>query len=77
METSLWELNVSKTLLLALFESSKTSYLFSDEAENIVKFESELLDLPMHLPTLSTIDMARQVQHDKLIMHSAEPPLYY
>ncbi|XP_046637405.1 plasminogen receptor (KT)-like [Daphnia pulicaria] len=47
------------------------------EAENIVKFESELLDLPMHLPTLSTIDMARQVQHDKLIMHSAEPPLYY
>ncbi|KAI9562578.1 hypothetical protein GHT06_010032 [Daphnia sinensis] len=47
------------------------------EAENIIKFESELLDLPMNLPTLSTIDMARQVQHDRLLMHSAEPPLYY
>ena len=51
--------------------------MYSGEAENIIKFESELLELPMYLPTLSSIDQGRQAQHDRLQMHSAEPPAYY
>jgi len=47
------------------------------EAENIIKFETDLLELPMALPTLSTIDMARQAQQDQLKLHSSQPPLYY
>ena len=77
MAINLWESSVSSSFDVNIFWEFSNISLFADEAENIIKFESELLDLPMHLPTLSTIDMARQVQHDKLIMHSAEPPLYY
>ena len=54
-----------------------TVLIYSGEAENIIKFESELLELPMYLPTLSSIDQGRQAQHDRLQMHSAEPPAYY
>jgi len=47
------------------------------EAENIINYESELLELPCSLPTLSTIDQARQIRNDQLKMHCASPPLYY
>jgi len=47
------------------------------EAENIINYESELLELPCNLPSLSTIDQARQIRSDQLKMHSAHQPLYY
>jgi len=47
------------------------------EAENIINYESELLELPCNLPSLSTIDQARQIRNDQLKMHSAHQPLYY
>ena len=51
--------------------------IFLGEAENIINYESELLELPCSLPTLSTIDQARQIRNDQLKMHCASPPLYY
>lgn len=47
------------------------------EAENIINYESELLELPCNLPSLSTIDQARQIRNDQLKMHSTHQPLYY
>jgi hypothetical protein len=42
-----------------------------------MKYEKDLLALPCNLPTLSSIDMARQNQEEELRLHSAHPPLYY
>ena len=42
-----------------------------------MQYEKDLLALPCNLPTLSSIDMARQNQEEELRLHSAHPPLYY
>lgn len=47
------------------------------EAENIMRFEGNLLKIPCDLPTVSSIDVRRQQQQEALRMHSADPPLYY
>ena len=45
------------------------------EAENIMQFEGDMLDMPLALPTLSSIDLAREAEQERLKMHSAQPPV--
>ncbi|KAF4533094.1 hypothetical protein B566_EDAN003814 [Ephemera danica] len=45
------------------------------EAENIMSYELELLELPCGLPTASSIDLARMSEEKKKKLHPATPPL--
>ncbi|KAK7794364.1 hypothetical protein R5R35_007245 [Gryllus longicercus] len=45
------------------------------EAENIMQFETDLLELPCGLPTASTIDQARLDTDEKKKFHPSVPPL--
>lgn len=45
------------------------------EAENIMQFETDLLELPCGLPTASTIDQARLDNDEKKKFHPSVPPL--
>ena len=50
---------------------------FLGEAENIMLHEKEILHLPLNLPTLSSIDMARQAQQYNLKLHAAQPSTFH
>ena len=41
------------------------------EAESIIQYEKDLLEMPMHLPTLSSIDIAREEQKKERMIHSS------
>ncbi|XP_046405237.1 plasminogen receptor (KT) [Ischnura elegans] len=45
------------------------------EAENIIQFETDLLELPCGLPTASSIDQARLKEEEKKKLHPSVPPL--
>ncbi|GLH08193.1 SFRICE_001354 [Gryllus bimaculatus] len=47
------------------------------EAENIMQFETDLLELPCGLPTASTIDQARLDTDEKKKFHPSVPPLHH
>ena len=47
------------------------------EAENIMQYERDLLEMPLHLPTLSSIDLAREDQKKGLQLHSSPVVLYH
>jgi hypothetical protein len=49
--------------------------VFAAEAENIMQYETDLLELPCGLPTASTIDQARLDNDEKKKLHPAVPPL--
>lgn len=51
--------------------------LIAGEAENIMQFEGALLDMPMSLPTLSSIDLAREARQEELMIHSAKSNLLH
>lgn len=39
--------------------------------------EKEMLHLPLSLPTLSSIDMARQAQQDNLKLHATQSSTFH
>ncbi|CAB3372455.1 Hypothetical predicted protein [Cloeon dipterum] len=45
------------------------------EAENIMQFEEEILDLPCGLPTTSSLDLARMQEEEEKRFHPHTPPL--
>ncbi|XP_071438981.1 plasminogen receptor (KT) [Hetaerina americana] len=45
------------------------------EAENIIQFETDLLELPCGLPTASSIDQARLKMEENKKLHPSVPPL--
>ncbi|XP_066998364.1 plasminogen receptor (KT) [Anabrus simplex] len=45
------------------------------EAENIMQYEADVLELPCGLPTASTIDQARLDNDEKKKLHPSVPPL--
>ena len=44
------------------------------EAENIMMFEKDVLDSPLGLPTISTLDVARLQQAEHVKYHSISRP---
>lgn len=48
---------------------------FAEEAENIMQFESDLLELPCGVPTASSIDQARLDAEEKKKLHPSNPPI--
>jgi hypothetical protein len=45
------------------------------EAENIMQFEMDLLELPCGLPSASSIDQARLDSDEKKKLHPSVPPI--
>jgi hypothetical protein len=45
------------------------------EAENIMQFEMDLLELPCGLPSASSIDQARLDNDEKKKLHPSVPPV--
>lgn len=45
------------------------------EAENIMQFEMDLLELPCGLPSASSIDQARLDNDEKKKLHPSVPPI--
>lgn len=50
-------------------------YYFTVEAENIMQFEMDLLELPCGLPSASSIDQARLDNDEKKKLHPSVPPI--
>jgi len=53
----------------------KFLYFSTVEAENIMQFEMDLLELPCGLPSASSIDQARLDNDEKKKLHPSVPPI--